>query len=213
MMSLVSKALWFVISVPLLAIVLHTVVRIVRRFHKFPIPERLAGVIDNPLRRRIQPPGETAVRSGLAPGMRALEIGPGSGSYTVAAARHVGDAGSIVTVDIEPKMLKRVAQRIRTEGIENTHAGAANAHSLPFRDDSFDAVYSITVIGEIPDPSKAIREFHRVLRKKGTLAFSELLLDPDFPRASTLMRWADGSGFRLRHCKGNVVHYTLVFGK
>ena len=41
----------------------------------------------------------------------------------------------------------------------------------------------ITVIGEIPVPERALREFYRVLNPGGTLAFSEVLMDPDYPRA------------------------------
>ena len=51
---------------------------------------------------------------------------------------------------------------------------------------AFDAVYMIAVIGEIPEPERAMHEFHRVLSPSGTLVFSELLLDPDYPLASTL---------------------------
>lgn len=37
--------------------------------------------------------------------MTVLEIGPGNGAYTSANARHVGEKGKVVTVDIEPKMI------------------------------------------------------------------------------------------------------------
>jgi len=45
-------------------------------FYKFPMPEFLAGLIDNPIRRKIQPPDATAVRHGIEPGMTVLEVGP-----------------------------------------------------------------------------------------------------------------------------------------
>ena len=41
--------------------------RLIRHFYKFPMPEFLANLIDNPLRRRIQPPGEMPVRHGIHP--------------------------------------------------------------------------------------------------------------------------------------------------
>jgi ubiquinone/menaquinone biosynthesis C-methylase UbiE len=69
------------------------------------------------------------------------------------------------------------------------------------------------VIGEIPSPERALREFHRVLAPTGTLAFSEILLDPDYPLSSTLMRMAAAAGFRLRKRVGSFFYYTLVFEK
>ena len=52
----------------LLLIVLHTIMRVVHYFHKLPMPQLLANLVDNPLRQMIQPPYETAVRHGIKPG-------------------------------------------------------------------------------------------------------------------------------------------------
>ena len=86
---MVRKFLKIVFSIPLTLLILHKVIRSVRYFHKFPIPQWMANVIDNPLRRKIQPPDETAIRHDIEPGMQALEVGPGNGTYTLAAARQI----------------------------------------------------------------------------------------------------------------------------
>jgi ubiquinone/menaquinone biosynthesis C-methylase UbiE len=202
-----------VIGLPLLLLGLHTVVRVFRYFHKYPMPEFAANIIDNPFRRRIQPPDETPIRHGIEPGMTVLEVGPGNGTYTVATARRVGETGKLITVDIEPKMIERVKRRAQTEGLENIEARVADVFDLPFEDGYFDLVYMITVIGEIPTPERALREFHRVLSSQGTLVFSELLLDPDYPRAVTLERLARSKGFQLKSRIGSFVYYTLIFEK
>ena len=205
------KAIGVFLAIPVVFIVLHTLVRIIRYFHKFPIPEFLAGVIDNPLRRRMQPPDEMPLRHGIDPGMRVLEVGPGNGRYTMATARRVGEAGRVIAVDIEPKMVKRVRSRVEAEGIANVEARVADVYNLPFDNGTFDAAYMIAVIGEIPDPDRAMGEFQRVLKPGGTLAFSELLMDPDYALASTLVRKARPAGFRLKDRIGNLFYYTLVF--
>ena len=71
----------------------------------------------------------------------------------------------------------------------------------------------ITVIGEIPDPEKAAREFFRVLKPSGTLAFSEIIPDPDYPLARTLISLAEKAGFRPKKRMGNFFSYTLLFEK
>ena len=205
--------IYTVLGLPVLVITIHTIVRVVRFFYKFPMPHFLANAIDNPVRRRIQPPDKTPARHGIEPGMTVLEVGPGNGIYTMATARRVGDKGKVVTIDIQPKMIERVTRRAQAEGIENIEARVADVYHLPFDDGSFDAIYMIAVIGEIPAPEKAMKEFYRVLSPSGTLAFSELLHDPDYPRAGTLVREASSAGFRLKNKVGNFFYYTLIFEK
>lgn len=197
----------------LLVVFLFTIVRIIRYFYKFPMPQFLANLIDNPLRRRIQPPSEMPIRHGITPGMAVLEVGPGNGRYTIETARRAGSLGKVVTVDIEPKMIERVQQRAQAEGITNLEAKVADVYNLPFEGGMFDAIYMITVISEIPEPERAMREFYRVLSPSGILAFSELLTDPDYPLAQTLIRKAGTANFRLKKKLGNFFSYTLIFEK
>jgi ubiquinone/menaquinone biosynthesis C-methylase UbiE len=196
-----------------LPVILHTLVRFIRHLYKFPMPEVLANVIDNPLRRKIQPPAEMPIRHGIEPGMTVLEVGPGNGRYTIETARRVGRKGKVITIDIEPKMIERVQKRAQAEGITNLEAKVANVYDLPFRDGMFDAIYMITVISEIPEPKRAMKEFYRVLSPSGILAFSELLTDPDYPLAQSLIRKAGQANFRLKNKLGNFFSYTLVFEK
>ena len=212
-MAILKTLIRIVLGIPLLAVILHTVVRTIRYFYKFPMPQFMANLIDNPLRRRIQPPGEMPLRHDIEPGMTVLEVGPGNGRYTIETARRVGPTGKVIAIDIEPKMIERVTYRARDKGITNIEAKTANVYELPFEDGLFDAIYMITVISEIPEPERAMKEFYRVLSPSGRLAFSELLTDPDYPLAETLIRMAGAANFRLKRRQGNFFSYTLVFEK
>jgi len=110
-------------------------------------------------------------------------------------------------------MIERVEQRAISEGINNIEARVADVFDLPFDTEYFDVVYMIAVIGEIPSPKLAMKEFSRVLKSSGLLAFSEILFDPDYPRAGTLIRLTSSAGFRIRRKIGNLLSYTLVFEK
>lgn len=202
-----------ILILPVILIGYHTLVQVIRRYYKFPMPEFMANVIDNPLRRRFQPPDETAIRHGLEPGMTVLEVGPGNGRYTVAAARRIGPTGRLYAVDIEPKMVERVQRRAAAEGVTNIEARVASAYELPYPDGFFDRIVTITVTGEIPDPVRAFREFARVLKPAGQIAVSEILVDPDYPRASTVARWAAQAGLRPVRKIGNLGYYTLFLAR
>ncbi|MBN1266984.1 MAG: methyltransferase domain-containing protein [Anaerolineales bacterium] len=192
---------------------LHTLIRIVRHFYKFPIPSAFVSLIDNPFRRRIQPPDETAASHGIQPGMKVLEVGPGNGTYSLAAARRIGPEGKLVTIDIEPSVIERVQGVFKNAGMHTIEVRTADVFALPFEASTFDLVTMIAVIGEIPTPERALAEFHRVLKPDGLLAFSELLLDPDYPLSRSLTNLVESAGFRLKRKAGNFFCYTLVFDK
>lgn len=188
-------------------------VRIIRHFYKFPMPEFMADIITNPGRLKVQPPDQTAVRHGIQPGMTVLDIGPGNGTYTIAAAQRVGPDGKVHAVDIEPRMIERVEQNAAAAGIENIDARVADVYDMPFDDDSFDVIYMIAVIGEIPQPDRALAECYRVLKPDGTLAISEIMVDPDSKRPSTLRRLVETTGFHYKEKVGNWLVYSMLFGK
>lgn len=212
-MIVLRVLLWVVIGILAILIFWLVIVRIVRHIFKFPIPEFMTELIDNPLRHRLQPPDEVATRHKLEPGMTVLEVGPGKGTYTLAAARRIGEEGKLVAIDIEPKIIARLQARLDAEGISNIEARVADVFGLPFEEETFDAVYMITVIGEIPTPERAFAEFYRVLKVGGTLAFSELLPDPDYPSPRRLKRLGKAAGFSFVEKTGNFFWYTVIFEK
>jgi SAM-dependent methyltransferase len=212
--SLLKKLVKGLILWPIfLFIVWNLLARLVRRIYKFPIPHFMADLIDNPWRRRIQPPDQLARRHGLRPGMHVLDIGPGNGTYTMAAARQVGPAGHIFAIDIEQEMIRRVKQKIAGQNVQNVDARVGDVYALSLPTASIDAAYMITVIGEIPDPVRALQEIHRVLKPEGTIACSELLFDPDYPLPCTIIRWAQEAGFEWVERSGKFFAYTLLFKK
>jgi uncharacterized protein len=203
----------FIIGLFLFILVTQVIIRLIRHHYKFPLPAYMVGLIDNPLRRKIQPPTEMPLRHGIELGMRVLEVGPGNGTYTVETAHHVGPLGKVIAVDIQPKVIKHLNNRVFAENITNIEGKIADVHHLPFLDGVFDAIYMIAVIGEIPNPERVLREFYRVLTPSGTLAFSELLPDPDYPSRKTLTKWANLAGFQTKNEMGNFFAYTKLFEK
>lgn len=206
-------AVHYIIGVILLFLVSQLVIRLIRYYCKFPIPPFMVNLIDNPLRRRIQPPTEMPLRHDIEPGMTVLEVGPGNGTYTIETARRIGNSGTLIAVDIQLDIIQRVQDRVKTENHIIINGIIADVHHLPFSAGIFDAIYMIAVIGEIPEPEKAIHEFYRVLSPSGALTFSEILVDPDYQLVKTLEKWAVQANFRFKKKTGNFFTYTLLFEK
>jgi hypothetical protein len=94
---MLRKLICLILGLPLIVLLLQTTLRVIRYFYKFPMPQFLANLIENPFRRKIQPPRDMPLRHGLEPGMTVLEVGPGNGRYTLATARRVGSTGKVIS--------------------------------------------------------------------------------------------------------------------
>jgi len=190
-----------------LFLILQIVMRLVRKIYPFPIPAAMIRLIDNPLRRRFFSAGKTLDLVGISPGMQVLELGPGSGFFTLEAARRVGPTGKLYSVDIEPQAIAILKQK--TQDLTNVEARIGDAYELDFPDESLDLAFLVAVLGEIPDPVRALREIHRVLKADGVLSITEMLPDPDYPLRRTVVRWCREAGFKLAEKGGNFFYYTL----
>jgi len=153
-------------------------------------------------------------RMGLDPGMHVLDVGCGPGRLTVPFARHIGSQGRVAAVDVQERMLRVLRDRLKNNHIDNveTVLGKMGAGEIHW-EDLFDRAVMVTVLGEIPDRKKALQEVFRALKPGGILSVTEVLPDPDYQRASTVLRLADEAGFHMEGRYGNVLAFTLNFRK
>jgi len=140
-------------------------------------------------------------------GERVLEVGPGTGYYTLDLAQWVGHEGAVEILDVQQEMLDHTIRRARERGLWNVNATQGDARELPYDDDSFDAAILVTVLGEIPDQDAALREVARVLKPRGRLIVGELFGDPHMVTTRSLERRADGAGLRLSRRSGPPLGY------
>jgi ubiquinone/menaquinone biosynthesis C-methylase UbiE len=161
--------------------------------------------LEGPVRRRFAGAEQTLRRSGLEPGMRVLEVGPGGGYLSESAVSILGKEGQLVCLDLQIEMLRKVRERI---GARRAALVQASGSSLPLQDSSFELVFLVTVLGEIPDKRAAMAEFARVLRPGGILAVTEAFPDPDYVRTPVLRGLATAAGFEVGDRRGNVACYT-----
>ena len=100
-------------------------------------------------------------------GMRVLDIACGTGEPAISlAAVLVGD-GDVVGVDISPAPLKIAEERAIQRGLSNVTFQQADAHELPFSNNSFDCITSRLGIMFFSDLPRALSEMRRVLKPSG----------------------------------------------
>jgi ubiquinone/menaquinone biosynthesis C-methylase UbiE len=191
-------------------------VRVVRRFYKFPAPSFTLYFLDSRLRTIMQPSDEIIERGGIKKGMTVMDLGCGPGIYSIDVARAVGDKGKVYAVDIQKAMIDRLEKKLKkpeNKDVHNITPTVASVYRLPVPDNSVDLVYMITVLAEIPNKQKALKEIRRILRDDGILAVSEFFTDPDYPLRRTTKKWCESTGFKLKKSRGNFFNYTLQFEK
>ncbi len=112
----------------------------------------------------------------LPDGSRVLDVPAGSG----VALRGLRPGAHVdhVAADISPRMLERTRATAERLGVsDQVTTTLADVGRLPFADDSFDLVVSLTGLHVFPDPRAAIVEMVRVLRPGATISGSALFAD------------------------------------
>lgn len=115
-----------------------------------------------------------------------LDLGCGTGMLLDELAK-LGKL--VVGVDASPEMLK-IAKK-RSPGVSLVLADADN---LPFSNESFDAVVSITMLQNMPDPSATMKEIARVVKTCGTVILTTLKRRHSLEE---LKNWVQGAGLKL----------------
>jgi len=103
---------------------------------------------------------------GLLPRHSVLEVGCGTGLLTGELAK---TGAKILAIDISPDLLDRARERVRSSNVTFL---CANAYELECEDNTFDFIVGMSVLHHL-EVGKALREFHRVLKPGGRIAFSE----------------------------------------
>lgn len=155
----------------------------------------------------------SALREILAPhpGERILEVGPGTGYYSLEVAWAVSPDGTLDVLDLQQEMLDRIGEKARESGIPNIVATRGDARDLPYPDGSFDAVFMVAVLGEVPDRGAVLREARRVLRPGGRLVIGEALPDPHMVSFGELKGLAEAAGLRFERRVGGGAAYFARF--
>jgi ubiquinone/menaquinone biosynthesis C-methylase UbiE len=104
---------------------------------------------------------------------RVLIVGCGVGATACYLVKKHGCR--VEGIDISEGMVARAKQRAEKEGVSE-YAGfrVADAQELPFEDNSFDAVFSESVLAFVPDRQKAVKEFARVTAPGGCAGYNEV---------------------------------------
>jgi demethylmenaquinone methyltransferase/2-methoxy-6-polyprenyl-1,4-benzoquinol methylase len=128
--------------------------------------------LEHPFRYKINNPEKIVKASGINPGQVVLEIGCGSGFFTIYASKELGDSGFLFSIDLHPTSIKETLFKVKKYNLDNVKVSKQNAMQTNFKNNKFDLVL---LYGVIPAPGiistkKILDEIYRILKPEGKLA-------------------------------------------
>ncbi len=130
----------------------------------------IAAIMESRFRYRFFGPMRILQGADIQPGQVVLEIGCGTGFFTLHLARLLGDQGSLVAMDVLPMSVEAVGKKVQEASLKNVRVVRGDALNTRLAAESMDAVL---IFGVIPAPmlpmEQLLSEMHRILKPDGTL--------------------------------------------
>ena len=108
---------------------------------------------------------------------KVLEIGCATGYTSCMIAEQFGC--QVTGIDISEILVGKAKERADRHGLTNARFQVADAKSLPFDDNSFDAVFAVALTGLLPEKENAYKEFERVVKPGGIISTLDLFAKSD----------------------------------
>lgn len=167
------------------------------REHGRVCPWWMAYTFDNPFRRLWHNPAKL-FGAYLRPDMTVVDIGCGMGFFSIGIAGMLSDAGQVIAVDLQQKMLDVLMKRAARKGVTHRirpHRCEADTLML---DAEADFILAFWSIHEMPDADHAFGEIRACLKPEGKLLFAEPAMHIRRRRYERTVEAAIGAGFQPR---------------
>jgi ubiquinone/menaquinone biosynthesis C-methylase UbiE len=128
-------------------------------------------------------PAVNLAKLGLTDGAKVVDLGAGSGFYTIATAKMIGASGRVYAVDVQKDLLERLHSIASTSGFSNVEVIWGNAEKIggtKLKEAIADRVISSNILFQITKPDDFVLEIKRILKPHGKV------MVVDWSEASTL---------------------------
>lgn len=144
--------------------------------HKFD-PAHFAK-LDAPERRRLLEPLQTLNKLGYQPENTLADLGCGTGLFALQAAAVSQGKAPVYAIDIAQPMLDEIQKRAMATHFSNVQTVLADEYNFKLPDESADFLIVCTVLHEVDNKVRWLKEAARICRKGGSISIIEF--KPEF---------------------------------
>lgn len=161
---------------------------------------------------------------GVEPGMDVADVGAGTGLFLDPLAEAVGKQGKLYEIDISPKFVEHLEDRVKAEGLTQVEVVQCTEHSIELPPASVDIAFVCDVYHHFTYPQSSLWSIRRALRPGGRLVVVDFERIPGVSRDWTLQHVRAGketfraeiekAGFTFEdevHIEGLDENYVLRF--
>jgi ubiquinone/menaquinone biosynthesis C-methylase UbiE len=173
---------------------------------------------NNDSRRKWQNPEAILSGIGLKPGSVFMDIGCGSGFFTLPAARIVGRNGKIYGLDINADLIASLKEQADRDGFKNVYLSAGKAEESVLCKQCADIVFLGIVLHDLEEPSRALENARRMIKSSGKLVNLDwkkepMEIGPPVKKRfdeETAMRLIKGAGFKVETVEDSGLYHYLI---
>ena len=124
------------------------------------------------------PPRIKIEKTKIREGHIVLDYGCGPGSYSIEAAKAVGNTGKVYAADIHPLAIDEVEKRAKEAGIKNIRTILTDCDTK-LDANTIDVILLLDIYHDLSNPESILKELHRVLKESGYLTADDHHLKDD----------------------------------
>jgi ubiquinone/menaquinone biosynthesis C-methylase UbiE len=131
----------------------------------------MAAIMESRIRYKFCKPSYILQGVEIKEGQKVLEIGCGTGYFTLTAAELIGNKGSLISMDMLQLSVDLVTEKVKNAGLKNVQVIRGDALVTKLKESSLDLIF---IFGVIPAPmlpiNRLMPEMYRILQPGGILA-------------------------------------------
>jgi len=164
-----------------------------------------AGWLERPEREKEEHTSKLLPPLKIKAGDTVVDMGSGSGYYTVRLSGLVGDKGKVLAIDVQSEMIDILKKRLKSEKIANVELILGTEKNPKLPANSVDLILMVDVYHEFTHPYEMTEAMVKSLKPGGRLVFVEFRLEDEKVPILTLHRMAERQvlkemePFPLRH--------------